>query len=187
MRSMSRGAGILVALATLALPLAAGDCGRTACITVTQADLENGACPAPAAARARFSSPACPGPVTAVDGPGVRDGSLCCYPVEIDDADAQPCGTGNGGAPPVGSSSVSGTGGLPAGCVTCGDALRGAPFTKTCGNEQTLLQDLEACGCSGACLTSCDPSLCIGNAPDTGCLDCLLASCGPELQSCQQG
>jgi hypothetical protein len=78
--------------------------------------------------------------------------------------------------------------GMTGGCVTCNQALQGAPFDQVCqppSPSKVNLQTLEMCACS-KCTMECDPSLCTGNAPDPGCMSCLLSTCAAELMTCQQ-
>ncbi len=114
MRRALRWSEVVVAVAVAALPFKAGGCGTTACITVTPAQLVNGACPGPAAALARFSDPNCPSTISNVDGAGTLDGNFCCYPVDTqNDGEAIECGEGVGGGSfgvGVGGTSFSGGG-----------------------------------------------------------------------------
>ena len=68
--------------------------------------------------------------------------------------------------------------------MTCNDALNGAPFNQVC--NPTILTNLRACACASNCTSACDPTLCMANSPDTGCLSCLEAQCAPQLMTCQQ-
>lgn len=196
MNLLSRASRIALALTALALPLKASGCGRTACITVTAAQLVNGSCPSAAAAQARFSDPGCSGNVESVDSDGALSGSLCCYSVTLQDSgnESFDCGTGGSfgdtsfeastgtgfGGDGVGGGSSCGTG------VTCQDALDGVPFMQVCSDSLQLLMTLQMCACNGGCMSICDPNLCIGNAPDSGCFSCLQTSCANELAACQQ-
>jgi hypothetical protein len=114
MRLLRRWSEIVVVAAVVVLPFKAGGCGTTACITVTPAQLVNGACPGPTAAMARFSDPDCPGAIYNVDSAGTLDGNFCCYTVETQ-SDSAPsgCDFGAGGGDVGGSSgftSVSSSG-----------------------------------------------------------------------------
>jgi hypothetical protein len=191
MRVTYRWSVLVVTVFTLTLPFKAGGCGHTACITVTPSQLQGGACPEPAGAQARF--PACTGPV--VEGPGILDNDLCCYPVTPPDNNA-PClddGVGGAGGFGVGGDTstggfggAGGLGGAPSG-PTCDDALEGAaPFTQVTGTSLSHLMSLEQCACAGSCLMICDPTLCVGNAPDNGCLSCLLSNCSTQLMACEE-
>jgi hypothetical protein len=202
MRLSSRWSNALLLAAVVILPLKSGGCGRTACITLTQAQLANtaGMCPDAMTAQSRLVDTVdCSGPVASVDGPGdLSDGNLCCYPVTLTDSNAsEDCGSGVGGGfsgEVSVSSSVSGIGGfggagggLPSMCATCPEALTGAPFNDVCSAEQPLLSALQICACNGTCMSLCDPTLCVGNQPDNGCLSCLQTSCNAQLMACQQG
>jgi hypothetical protein len=198
---------IILALA-LALPVAAGSCGRTACITVTAMDLVNGVCPSAAVAQARFADPTCGGNITSVDGAGSLDDGLCCYPVSEGDG---PPGVDPGCSSTatdtefpdtdqdsdtdsqtetffgVGGSGGGGTGGSGS-CAkaTCASALAGSvPFSQVCGAPTASLDALVACACAPTCLSACSPTLCVMNAPDDGCLSCLETSCASQLATCQ--
>jgi hypothetical protein len=139
--------------ATMMLPLAGSSCGRSACLAVSQTDLQKngGACPSMADAFPRFTAPGCGSPVTSVDGPGELDGTLlCCYPVtQVDNDFGCEPGFDVGG------------GGLCAAdgdfCVGDGDCCslfcRGEGF---CGSGFDCLVDGEPCSadsdcCSGLC------------------------------------
>ena len=214
MRLTTRPSEILVMVVALVLPFKAGGCaGRTACIVVTASDLQNnGTCPDQATASTRLVNAPCAGSITSVDGSGALDGDLCCYPVTYASGggDPVPCeedpGFGGGTAvgPPIGSSSSGGFGGgtftttttgtgTP-GCVTCNEALNGAPFDQACNpmvdggppNPSMLLTSLRVCACASACTTACDPTLCLGNAPDNACTTCLEGACAAALMACQQ-
>jgi hypothetical protein len=89
----SRRSNALVVVALLALPWKVASCGRTACITVTSAELakNGGACPTPVSAMMRFSNVECGGGVSSVDSQGELDGTLCCYAVELSDASNEEC------------------------------------------------------------------------------------------------
>jgi hypothetical protein len=214
MRLTTRPSEIVVMVVALALPFKAGGCaGRTACITVTASDLQgDGTCPDPATASMRLVNAPCEGSISSVDGPGALDDGLCCYPVTyLSGGGAVPCDLGPGfggsttGVGPLPGSSVSsgGPGGGPTtstgtpGCVTCNEALNGAPFDQVCNdpalvdagtNPATLLANLRVCACATACTTACDPTLCMGNAPDNTCTACLdgVVACAMELMTCQQ-
>jgi hypothetical protein len=192
-----RWSGLVVAVFALALPFKAGGCGQTACITVTPSQLKSGACPGLAAAQARF--PPCTGPT--VEGPGILDDDLCCYPVAhldnstacVDNGAGGAAGFGMGGDTScggfcgVGGSGGSGGFGGAVGASTCDDALQGqTPFTQVTGSSLSHLMSLEQCGCAGSCLMVCDPTLCVGNAPDNGCLICLLSNCSTQLMACKE-
>ncbi len=183
-----RSSRLMVTLFAVALPFKAGGCGRTACITVTPSQLQGGACPGAAAAQPRFTGTDCQGPT--VLGDGVLDDGLCCYPVEFQNGGLD-CGGGDGAgasasavAVGIGVTTGSAGGSIPG--VTCNDALDGAPFTQVTGVSAADLMSLEMCACEGACLMTCDPTLCVGNAPDTGCLSCLLSNCPSQLHACQE-
>jgi hypothetical protein len=178
-----RSSRLVVTLFAAALPLKVGGCGRTACITVTPSQLQGGACPAPAAAQPRFASENCQG--LTVLGNGVLDDELCCYPVEAQNSGFN-CFEGDGSIASAGVAVGAGGAGGAMFEVTCNDALNGAPFTKVTGSSAADLMSLEMCACQGACLMTCDPTLCIGNAPDNGCLSCLLSHCPSQLQACQE-
>lgn len=192
MQGMDRGSRLVLTVFALALPFKAAGCGRTACITVTASQLQNGACPMPNAAQARFSSALCPGPT--VEGPGILDDGLCCYPVEVADSSvncATLSGTGVGAfaASASASGGFGGTGGTGGSSgSTCAEALKGAPFTQVTGTAHTNLTNLEMCACgSGSdCAMICDQDLCIGNAPANGCTNCLLSTCSMQLLVCQE-
>ena len=191
MNLTSRGSKIVVAAVALALPFKAGGCGSTACITVTAAQLVNGACPSSSEAQARFSDPNCPGAITSVDSAGTLDGNLCCYSVTTAGNTEVEC-AGTGGSFGDGSFSTEessstgiGAGGGTSSCPgTCQAALNGAPFDTVCDGALMALMSLQMCACNAACMTSCDPTLCVGNAPDTGCLSCMQTNCATQLSAC---
>lgn len=202
MHFSSRHAQALVMVFALALPFKAGGCGgRTACFTVTSANLgSDGSCPGIDVASMRLVNAPCSGMVGSVDGPGALDANLCCYPVTyIDSSVGVPCNLGPGtttgfgsstgffGGPGGGTTTTGGFGGFgggPANCVRCNDALNGAPFNLVCTPQ--ILANLRACACASKCTSACDPTLCATNAPDDGCLSCLDVQCGAELTACQQ-
>jgi hypothetical protein len=191
MNLMSRGTRIVLAVTALALPMKATGCGRSACITVTQAQLLNGSCPSRQTAQSRFSGPDCPGSVTSVDSDGTLDGNLCCYAVTTDDNGETSCGEGGSSGDVFEGeeeSSSTGFGGSTGACGTCQEVLNGAPFNSTmmCSDSLAALQALQTCACNGTCMAACDPNLCISNAPDVGCLSCLQASCTGQLTTCHQ-
>jgi hypothetical protein len=213
MRLTTRPSEIVLMVVALALPFKAGGCaGRTACITVTASDLQSdGTCPDQATASTRLVNAPCEGSISSVDGPGALDGDLCCYPVTyVSGGAAVPCeidpgfggGISTGDGVPIGSSSSGGFGGGTVvttstgtpGCVSCNEALNGAPFGQACtgpvtdagASPATLLANLRVCACATACTTACDPTLCLGNAPDNACTTCLDAACAKELMACQQ-
>jgi hypothetical protein len=203
--------GLLVPLALAAITLRTTACGHTACITVTSAQLVNGACPDPSTALGRFGDLACGNnTVSSVDGPGSFDDGLCCYPVTNDgpglNSDEPPCGAGGdtvigmggstvdtGGFGGAGGSTASGLGGdigTGGNCnvaPTCKELLTGeVPFGRACGPAKSLLDELEACGCASNCTSQCDPTLCMANAPDDGCIGCLQQQCPSQLTACQK-
>lgn len=188
----SRLPRLLLAACALALPFKAAGCGgRTACITLTQAQVAAGTCPTQIEATSRIVS--CGSAVQSVDGPGALDGTLCCYPV----TEANPndefidCGFGGGTSfDSVTGISVSsgGPGGSPSTiCNACNTALQGAPFNTVCSGTTggDALQALRACGCATNCTGECDPTLCFGNPPDDACLACLNDACAEQLMTCQ--
>jgi hypothetical protein len=192
-----RGSRIVLAVAALALPLKAGGCGTsTACITVTSAQLLNGTCPSAQVAQNRFSDPDCPGSIVSVDSDGTLDDNLCCYSVTSESGNSEiDCGStgdGIGGDTSFESSSTGfgggdGTGGGQTFGNTCQDALNGAPVSSLSPASKMVLMSLQTCACNGTCMTSCDPTLCLSNAPDTGCLSCLQTSCSAQLTACHEG
>jgi hypothetical protein len=188
MNLMSRGTRIVLVATALALPLEAASCGRSACFTVTSAQLLNGACPSPQSALSRFSSQSCPGEVTSVDSDGTLDGSLCCYSVTSDGNGDNVCGEGgsfgDGSFEESTGFGTTGFGGGTSTCGTCQEALNGAPSGTVCDQSLMALQALQKCACNGDCMAPCDPNLCIGNAPDVGCLSCLQTSCTAQLATC---
>jgi hypothetical protein len=183
----SRRAEIVVILVALALPFKAGGCGTTTCITLSQAQIKSGTCPSAEEAQARVADPSmCSfgATSTTIEGEGVLDGELCCYP-STKQVGGGCFGGGVGGGFTMSSAfggSGAVTGGPPPGCAPCRNALNGTPFDQVCSTD---LQNLEMCGCT-ACTAACDPTLCIGNAPDDGCLGCLQTSCTSQLTACQQ-
>src|SRR5690242_15609758 len=114
--------------ATLMMPFAGSSCGRSACIVVSQSELEKGGgvCPTEKKALPRFTPPGCNSPVSSVDGPGELEGQLCCYPVTQVENDG--C---------FGSIGVGGSGGF------CGDD--GAP----CSADSDCCASF--CGGNGIC------------------------------------
>lgn len=188
---------LVIALALGALPLKSGACGgRTACFTVTAAELGGGqACPGVGEASTRLLNTMCPGSVESVDGPGSLDGDLCCYPVTYGPLPGDSiCGVTfptTSGDFPTGTSASSASSGTAIGfdggptgpCVSCNAALNGAPFGQVC--DPTPLSKLRVCACAANCTDACDPTLCAGNAPDNGCLACVQASCASELAACR--
>lgn len=187
-----RWSTVVLMVFALALPLKASGCGRTACITVTASQLQGGACPDPTAAQARFSSQGCAGPT--VEGPGILDNELCCYPVMLSDDNVNCSGEGVGGTSMF-DGETSTTGGFGGGFggsngsgggATCEQALQGAPFTQVSTSSMAFLMSLETCACGGTCVATCGQTLCIGNAPTNGCLTCLLSNCSTQLMNCQQ-
>jgi hypothetical protein len=195
MQSKWRRSEILVAVIALAVPVEAGGCGRTACITVSAAQLPSGMCPSTDMARARFDADSCFGasPVASVDGPGAIDGDLCCYPVtegSSDNGAVPTCGVGGNEGVGVGFgvSTSGGFGGTTTiGCAPCRSALQGAPFSQVCqGPASEALQQLRACACASNCTTQCDNTLCFGNMPDNACLTCVNSACGGALMLCER-
>jgi hypothetical protein len=188
---------LVIGLAAALLRL--GGCsGRTACFTVTASDLgPDQTCPDVAVATTRLVNNTCGGSIESIDGAGSLDGDLCCYPVTYfgsnsDDGDIDceisPGGSfgGSSGIASSASSGISGFGGsTTTSCATCNQALGGAPFDQAC--NPAVLSAVTTCGCSTACASACQATLCTGsgNAPDNGCLSCLQASCLSQLQSCQ--
>ena len=166
---------VLIALGLLALPAKTTGCGHTACITVTAAQIaqSGGMCPSANAAMARFMDPNCPDTdITAVDGPGVLDGELCCYPVEQNTSGPQVfCGfdttgvgggfgVGQGGSSNLVATGVGGCGGCGCSGGGCGTVGGGSGF----GGASTVTGDFDA-GCascnawlSGASASSLCPS-----------------------------
>src|SRR5262245_34149822 len=67
--------------AVTAMPLAGSSCGRSACLLVSPAEMQKngGTCPTMNQALHMFND-GC-GKISSVEGPGVVDGQLCCYPV----------------------------------------------------------------------------------------------------------
>jgi len=196
MHLTSRPSGILVAIFALALPFKAGGCGRTACFTVTAAQLDHGACPSQDVASGRLVNAGCNGNIVSVDGAGALDGNLCCYPVTEQDpgfnGPTPPCGFG-GDVPATtgtfpgttGMGGFGGTGGTTTTpCVSCAMALQGAPFGQVC--NPTDLSDLRVCACASKCTSACDPTVCFGNAPDNVCLTCMETACASQLAVCKQ-
>jgi hypothetical protein len=108
MHLLRRWSEVVVIAVVAVLPFKVGGCGTTACITVTPAQLTNGACPAPEVALARLSDPNCPSTITNVDGAGTLDGNLCCYSVDTQNDDEEPPCPDETGA---GGFSFSGVGG----------------------------------------------------------------------------
>jgi len=208
MRRPLRWSEIVVVAAVAVLPFKVGACGTTACITVTPAQLVNGACPSAAVAQARFSDPNCPGTITAVDGSGTLDGNLCCYSVETQNSNDLPLSLGEcsgvgGGGNGVGGSSTdvvssSGFGGAGGGipdagsCATCLDVINGAPPSTLCPGAEPFLDDMVTCICadgglSGECQASCGDTLCEGAITSTDCADCLAsgATCMGAVNVCE--
>jgi hypothetical protein len=185
-----RRSEIVVMLFALALPFKAGGCGSTTCITVTQADLQNGECPSQMVAQMRVTDPnMCffGSTMTMIEGDGVLDGQLCCYPSSKQSSNGG-CFIGMGGGVSTGfGTATTGFGGsTTTGFATCNSALQGAPFDQvTEPQSKADLETLEMCGCN-KCTSVCDPTLCTGNKPDDGCMGCLLSSCATELTACQQ-
>jgi hypothetical protein len=185
----SRRSEIVVMLFALALPFKAGGCGTTTCITVTPAQLQSGTCPSQMAAQMRVTDPSMcffGATVTMIEGDGVLDGQLCCYPSSKQNA-SNGCIIGMGGGVTTGFADTgTGFGGnTTVGCANCNNVLQGAPFDQICQDQSKVnLQALEMCGCN-KCTSVCDPTLCTGNKPDDGCMGCLLSSCATELMTCQ--
>jgi hypothetical protein len=186
---------LVIALFLGLFPLKTGGCdgGRTACFTVS-----GKTCPSEDSLNQSISmsiaNTMCSGEISSVDGPGTLDGDLCCYPVSYAGNGAFPCslgistttvGTGGFGTTTFPSSSSGFAGGTTtsSNCVSCNAALQGAPFSQVC--NPTPLDNLRICACASTCTTECDPTLCEGNAPDTGCLSCLQANCSSQLTTCK--
>jgi hypothetical protein len=123
-----------VAGLAVTLPLVSSSCGRTACIVVSQVDLQQsgGVCPTSDQASRKLVDPGCVGPITSVDGTGELDGQLCCYPVTETTDNNFECFGGVGGFAEFGSSGVGGVGGSGGGftCAASGDPCD--PFNDTC-------------------------------------------------------
>jgi hypothetical protein len=188
---------LVIALAVAIPALDAASCGgRTACFTNDPGQ----PCPTPESINNSITgSPTgmCTDSIASVDGPGTLDGNLCCYPVTyVSSSVGVPCNLGsgtifNGMGGGISSSSSSsgfgmggfGTGGGTTSCVSCNQALNGAPFGEVC--DQSTLNTLRQCACASACTSACDPTLCFGNAPDNGCLSCMQQSCSSDLMACQ--
>jgi hypothetical protein len=197
------GIGVLVFVA--ALPLKTGGCGNTACITVTADQLAqaSGACPSPAEAQQRLpSNQGCEASSTSVTvtGDGDLDGTVCCYPVNMNTTDngdvscfegsgeggSSNSFNGEGGSVSVGpgmsfaSSSAAGGGvsqGLfDGGCTSCAAVLAdGVSPTGFCTmTAQAAFNDLANCACGGPCSTSCPATFCTGVlGADSQCQSCL--------------
>ena len=206
MRRALRLSEFVVLVAVVALPLKAGGCGSSACITVTPAQLVGGACPSAAAARSRLVVQSCPVTITDVSGPGTLDGNLCCYPVVTQSQNngfdicgfgaggsvtSTGFGVGGGGFPGptstgFGGSSTVGVGGAGGGifadagdCTTCFAALvDGADPSLICSGSTAELDNLAACVCgdAGECTGVCGPSLCAGQPIASPCSGCLQSS-----------
>jgi hypothetical protein len=201
-QSRSRGSELVLAVVALALPFKATGCGRTACFTVTSAQLVNGACPDVMVAEGRLQGTPCTpqDQITSVDGPGTLDNGLCCYPVTFggSNANALPCaGVGGSNSAVAVTAGMVGVGasGTTTGpsCVSCSDFLAGTsgPLCNTNAPLLTALStevDLRNCACTAAsCETDCAPTLCgVGNAPDDACRACLLQACATEVDACKQ-
>jgi hypothetical protein len=195
-----RSPAVAATLAIAGLPFAAGAgcAGRSACFTYTQGEytLNGNSCPSVSDALASFSDPKCPGPVSAVDGPGSFDGQICCYPVTYDDV-----------VPDCGNSGLSGQGGgftapPPPPMVGVGGSVGGGS-TGSCQPlcNEFLLTGLTVCGGGIAAmelqaLVSCAMATCAPNcglfiggcqALDSTCEGCLQITCSTELSACQSG
>jgi hypothetical protein len=200
-QSRSRGAELLLVAVALVLPFKAMGCGRTACFTVTSADLKNGACPDVMAAAARLEGPACAGQanIASVDGAGTLDNGLCCYPVTFGDTNPAfvPCGAGGSFTVTTGISVESAMVGVGASssistmtgtfCVKCKEFLAGMSGPLCSGFALTNEVAVQNCACTAtSCQTDCDQTLCgPGNAPDDACRACLLQGCAMEVTACQ--
>jgi hypothetical protein len=187
MRFRISWAGAAVAAATVLLPIKAGGCGRTACITFSQAkyDKNGGSCPSSADAMTRFNGPCGGGVISAVNGDGIFDGEFCCYDVMTDDSFIGDCFGGFAGSPgTAGFGGIGGVGGGPLPCDPCSTALTQGVFNPLCGgNSQSTFSALQSCGCS-FCPTECNQTLCSDVALDTTCGDCLSVNCGTEFTDC---
>src|SRR5580704_17003959 len=129
----SRRSEIVVMLFALALPFKAGGCGTTTCITLTQQQVMSGMCPSQAAAQMRVtvtdnSTCSFNSTVTILDGEGVLDGELCCYPSSKQGGVNGCFGGGFGGGVTFTTSTGFGGGTTTGVCAPCNNSLQGAPF-----------------------------------------------------------
>jgi hypothetical protein len=174
--------GVILGVALL-LPFKAGGCGRTACITVDPDQFGAGTCPLPSDADSRFGG--CVSEVSKVDGTGVRDGNLCCYPVVMDGHVAGDCNV----VDTVDAGQGAGIGSGPDECVTCLDLLNGGIVGSLCTSSGLLLMDLVSCACSSSCASACQSTLCGASSPNPACMGCLnemgTGGCGPQLVACR--
>jgi hypothetical protein len=192
----SRRSEIVVMLVALALPFKAGGCGTTTCLSLTQQQIMSGMCPTQLEAQKRVTDPngncSNDATITTIEGEGVLDGELCCYPSSKQSPGFGGCvimgfpGPGGGTTTGFGTSTGFGAG-MTGPCVTCNSALQGmAPFNTVCqGQSQQDLMSLEMCACT-TCDVVCSTTLCPGNAPSDGCMGCLQTSCSAQLMACQQ-
>lgn len=220
MRSISPRTGFaalaLLAVATVALPVASSGCGRTACFVFTQSEHDaHGACPGQQQALTNFTDPKCAGPVVSIDGEGVFQlnvqnpaESLCCYPVTQRDVDALDLagdcaslgvggagGAGNAGGTITSVVAVGTGGGKPGGCTRCKDLLMGASTDPNllCPGVGSSWAAVQGCGCgdAGPCGKLCALNLCSGAPISPDCLTCLddtaNSGCGPALANCDSG
>ena len=70
-------------------------------------------------------------------------------------------------------------------CLTCSQALDGQDGESFCPGSQEKLTTLVECICGPRhnCETTCAPA-CDGAEPDEPCFDCIVNSCGEELDAC---
>jgi hypothetical protein len=186
-------ASAAVAGAMILLPLKAGGCGRTACITFSKAKYDAmGTCPSPDEAMKRFTDNCGSGSITSVQGAGVFDGEFCCYDVVQDDSTI--IGDCFGGVGGVSTGTVGGFGGVggTAGfggfgggppCTRCSEAVISGVNSPLCDSSTVLFGDLAMCACS-SCGDVCSQSICIDLPVDSNCNACLQQSCLLELSDC---
>jgi hypothetical protein len=188
MRVAPRWSEIMVLVAVVALPLKAGGCGSSACITVTPAQLAGGACPSMDVAKARLVA-TCPASIVDVSGPGTLDGNLCCYPVDTRSQNTgfDPCALGDLGDLGVGGSGT-GSGGVPV-CSTCLAALNGVDPSQLCPGAESFFEDVVSCFCAAGetCAGVCADSLCGGTAVLGACTSCVESStqCAAVVGTCE--
>jgi hypothetical protein len=180
----------LAIMATMLLPFAGSSCGQSACLLVSQDELQKsgGVCPSKAKALPRFTDPGCGTPVSSVDGPGSVDGELCCYPVtEMENMGCMaviPRVDGGGPCSPDG-----GPCGSDPDC--CGGFCGG---NGVCSGGMTVCHnDGEACSADNdCCISLCFLGVCNGNQGQCGingdpCKtpnDCCSGFCNSVVNQC---
>jgi hypothetical protein len=135
-----------------------------------------------------FAAAACGGDVVVDDDSSGSGGSGASSSTAPSTPTSSSSSSSSSGLPSTVSASSSGSMSTSTGpCQTCAEAVSVGqiPAANVCpGQSKELYDALVSCLCAGICAGACTDNLCLGNAIDSECANCIQASCASPLGAC---